>query len=46
VDERVIAAAVGRNEAIALGFVEKFDCADWHLIIPSLWEAERRPLQR
>src|SRR6185295_16223891 len=31
VDEGVLAAAVGLDEAVALGFVEEFNCADWHL---------------
>src|SRR3954464_3388746 len=34
-DERVVSAAIRLNEAIALGFVEKFYGADWHIISPS-----------
>src|SRR4051794_2174737 len=35
VDERVLSAVFRRDEAVALGVVEKFDCADGHVVIPS-----------
>jgi len=42
VDERVAVASVGLDEPIALGVVEKFYGADWHINIPSMAEPERR----
>src|SRR5947209_3093148 len=35
VDECVLSTVLGRDEAVALGIVKKFDCADGHLVIPS-----------
>ena len=31
VDEGIVAAGLIGNEAVALGVVEKFHCADWHI---------------
>jgi hypothetical protein len=31
VDEGIVAAGLIGDEAVALGVVEKFHCADWHI---------------
>ena len=35
-DERVRASVVGRDEAVAFLVVEKLNCADCHIVIPSV----------
>jgi len=45
VNEGVISAIIRMDEAVALGIVEKLDCADRHVVIPSI-VANRQSVRR
>src|ERR671939_102070 len=45
VNKGIVPAIIRMDEAVALGIIEKFDCADWHDVIPS-FVAYRQSVRR